>query len=77
MVFEDDVCVRDNISKQEIKTIRRFLDKNTEWDLFYLGHVPKVWSDVVKKVPHYKNIYRGYFLYTRAYIFIVRYRKIQ
>jgi hypothetical protein len=68
MILEDDNMIRKNITKDEIKTINRFLNRNKDWELFLLGGTANIWNgDIIQKTK-YKNIYKGSFLGTYAYI---------
>lgn len=68
MVFEDDVDIRSDLKTSEVKTINKFLNTNTDWEVLFLGSTPKIWTHRIKKVDGFNGIYHGKFLGTYAYI---------
>lgn len=68
IIFEDDVIPADDYDQTRLQEVQDFITTNQEWELFYLGILPEIRSEVTKALPNYDHIRAMSSLCTHAYI---------
>lgn len=66
VIFEDDIVLSPNYDKKYLREAIRFMNKNKDWEIFYLGFIPHIINYSTKKVKN--NIFQIKALATHAYI---------
>ena len=67
LIFEDDITIH-QFSIQALLESISFMQKNKDWELFYLGVFPQIVQFQMFSVPHFKNIKRVHSLCGHAYV---------
>lgn len=67
LIFEDDITPTSNMNRKNLRKAIRFMERNDDWDLFYLGALPNITSKSCKRTK-YPNIYKLNGICTHSYV---------
>jgi glycosyl transferase family 25 len=67
LIFEDDITETDHMNRKNLERAIDFMEREDDWDLFYLGALPNIKSHSCSRT-QYSGIYKLKGICTHAYI---------